>query len=177
MANIVYIGASLDGFIADKNNRIDWLHEIPNPAGLDLGFADFMARIDAIIMGRNTFETIQGFDCEWPYKKPVFVLSNTLKTVPKSIADKVSLVRGELTDIVEQLAQLGYQNLYIDGGKTIQSFLQQDLIDELIITTIPILLGGGVPLFTELNAPLKFKHVNAIRYLDYVVKNHYIRER
>ncbi|TMN40538.1 dihydrofolate reductase family protein [Pseudoalteromonas sp. S2755] len=177
MANIVYIGASLDGFITDKNNRLDWLHELPNPEGLDLGFADFMARVDAIIMGRNTFETIQGFDCEWPYNKPVFVLSNTLKEVPKVFADKVSLVRGELTDIVEQLAQQGFKTLYIDGGKTIQSFLQQDLIDELIITTIPTILGGGTPLFGTLNEPLKFKHVNAVRYLDCVVKNYYVRQR
>ncbi|MCG9759649.1 MULTISPECIES: dihydrofolate reductase family protein [Pseudoalteromonas] len=177
MANIVYIGASLDGFITDKNNRLDWLHELPNPEGLDLGFADFMARVDAIIMGRNTFETIQGFDCEWPYNKPVFVLSNTLKEVPKVFADKVSLVQGELTDIVEQLAQQGFKTLYIDGGKTIQSFLQQDLIDELIITTIPTILGGGTPLFGTLNEPLKFKHVNAVRYLDCVVKNYYVRQR
>ncbi|CAM4165533.1 dihydrofolate reductase family protein [Pseudoalteromonas maricaloris] len=177
MANIVYIGASLDGFIADKNNCLDWLHDLPNPEGSDLGFADFMARVDAIIMGRNTFETIQGFDCEWPYNKPVFVLSNTLKEVPKVFSDKVSLVRGELTDIVKQLAQLGFKNLYIDGGKTIQSFLQQDLIDELIITTIPTILGGGTPLFGKLNEPLKFRHVNTVRYLDCVVKNYYIRQR
>ncbi|ASD69372.1 dihydrofolate reductase family protein [Pseudoalteromonas piscicida] len=177
MANIVYIGASLDGFIADKNNRLDWLHELPNPESSDLGFADFMARVDAIIMGRNTFETIQGFDCEWPYHKPVFVLSNTLKDVPKTFADKVSLVRGELTDIVKQIAQQGFKNLYIDGGQTIQSFLQQDLIDELIITTIPTVLGGGIPLFGNLNEPLKFKHVNAVRYLDCVVKNYYVRQR
>ncbi|UDM64159.1 dihydrofolate reductase (plasmid) [Pseudoalteromonas piscicida] len=177
MANIVYIGASLDGFIADKNNHLDWLHDLPNPEGSDLGFADFMARVDAIIMGRNTFETIQGFDCDWPYNKPVFVLSNTLKEVPKAFADKVSLVQGELTDIAEQLAQQGFKNLYIDGGKTIQSFLQQDLIDELIITTIPTILGGGTPLFGKLNEPLKFKHVNAVRYLDCVVKNYYVRQR
>ncbi|WMO16695.1 dihydrofolate reductase family protein [Pseudoalteromonas piscicida] len=177
MANIVYIGASLDGFIAGKNNCLDWLHDLPNSEGSDLGFADFMARVDAIIMGRNTFETIQGFDCEWPYNKPVFVLSNTLKEVPKVFSDKVSLVRGELTDIVKQLAQQGFKNLYIDGGKTIQSFLQQDLIDELIITTIPTILGGGIPLFGGLNEPLKFRHVNAVRYLDCVVKNYYIRQR
>jgi dihydrofolate reductase len=87
----------------------------------------------------------------------------------------VFLVKGELKEVVENLNKQGFKNLYIDGGKTIQGFLQQDLIDELIITTIPILLGGGIPLFAELKSPLKFKHVKAIRYLDCLVQNHFIR--
>ena len=77
MTNIVYIATSLDGYIADKDGGLDWLNSIPNPENVDLGFANFMERIDALVMGRATFETVCGFDVEWPYPKPVFVLSNT----------------------------------------------------------------------------------------------------
>ncbi|GIU46262.1 diacylglycerol kinase [Shewanella sairae] len=177
MTNIVYIATSLDGFIADKNNQVDWLHDIPNPDGSDLGFGEFMARIDALVMGRNTLEIVLSFGIDWPYNKPVFVLSNTLTKVPEGLEGKVFLIKGELTEVIATLNSQGYQNLYIDGGKTIQGFLQHDLIDELIITTIPVLLGGGIPLFAELTAPLKFKHVKAERLVDCLVQNSFIRQR
>ncbi|EGQ8021279.1 dihydrofolate reductase family protein [Vibrio vulnificus] len=177
MSNIVYIATSLDGYIAGPNNDMDWLHQVPNPDGSDFGFADFMANIDALVMGRNTFEMVLSFGVEWPYNKPVFVLSNTLKSVPEGYQDKVFLVQGALPTVVEQLHQQGYQRLYIDGGKTVQSFLAEDLIDEMIITTIPVLLGAGIPLFGSLPKTLNFKHIHAQRLADYMVKNHYVRVR
>ena len=177
MTNIVYIATSLDGFIADKNNQVDWLHDIPNPDGSDLGFSEFMSRIDALVMGRNTLEMVLSFGVDWPYSKPVFVLSNTLTKVPDGLEDKVFLVNGSLPEIVQQLNAQGYNQLYIDGGKTIQGFLQHDLIDELIITTIPVILGGGIPLFGELTTPLKFKHVKAKRLVDCLVQNSFVRQR
>nr|WP_086937901.1 dihydrofolate reductase family protein [Thaumasiovibrio occultus] len=175
MSNTVYIATSLDGYIADKDGKVDWLHAIPNPTGSDMGFADFMARIDAIVMGRNTFETVVGFDVPWPYDKPVFVLSNTLKTVPDALADKVQLIAGELDAVVSELNAQGYQHLYIDGGKTVQSFLRQDRIDELIIATLPVVLGGGIPLFSALPAPLHFKLVKTQTHLDAIVQSFYQR--
>ncbi|KII76437.1 dihydrofolate reductase family protein [Vibrio renipiscarius] len=177
MTNTVYIATSLDGYIADKNNQIDWLHDIPNPDGLDFGFSQFMAGIDALIMGRNTLEIVLSFDCEWPYNKPVFVLSNTMTKVPSGYEDKVFLIQGDLSTILSDLHQQGYQNLYIDGGVTIQNFLRADLIDQLIITTIPVLLGGGIPLFADLEAPLKFRHVKSEQFVDCLVQNHFVRER
>ncbi|MCG9731181.1 dihydrofolate reductase family protein [Shewanella sp. Isolate13] len=177
MTNIVYIATSLDGFIADKDNKVDWLHDIPNPEGSDLGFADFMARIDALVMGRNTLKIVLSFGIDWPYSKPVFVLSNTLTQVPEGLEGKVFLVKGPLKEVLTQINNQGYHELYIDGGKTIQGFLKEDLIDELIITTIPVLLGGGIPLFGELASPLKFKHVKAERLVDYLIQNHFIRQR
>ncbi|KXF80753.1 dihydrofolate reductase family protein [Enterovibrio coralii] len=177
MANIVYIATSLDGYIADKNNNLDWLHEIPNPEGSDFGFAAFMDRVDALVMGRNTVEMVLSFDCDWPYPKPVFVLSNTMTTVPAGYEDKIYLVKGELKDIVSELGAKGFKNLYIDGGLTIQSFLKEDLIDEMIITTIPVVLGGGIPLFGDLPQPLKFKHTKSEQLLDCIVKNYYVRTR
>ncbi|USD43545.1 dihydrofolate reductase [Vibrio sp. SCSIO 43135] len=177
MANIVYIATSLDGYIADKNNQVDWLHEVPNPEGSDFGFADFMERVDALVMGRNTFDMVASFGGDWPYSKPVFVLSNTMTSVPEQYQDKVFLVKGELKEVVARLNEQGYQDLYIDGGVTIQNFLAQDLIDEMIITTIPTLLGGGIPLFGELQSPLKFKHLESELCAGILVKNRFVRTR
>ena len=177
MANKVFIATSLDGYIADKNNKIDWLHELPNPEGDDMGFDAFSYEIDALVMGRNTFEMVLSFGVEWPYKKPVFVLSNTLNQVPEGYEGKVFLVNGKLSNILKNLSELGYCDLYIDGGQTIQSFLAEDLIDEMIITRIPVLLGGGYPLFGSLPEPLGFKLLASKQYLDKVVQNHYIRDR
>ncbi len=101
-------------------------------------------------MGRATFETVCGFDIEWPYDKTVFVLSNSLTHIPEKYKGKVELVKGSLSEILKEIHNRGYYNLYIDGGKTIQSFLKEDLIDEMIITIIPYLLGAGTTLFSEL---------------------------
>ena len=176
MPNIVYIATSLDGYIADKNGELDWLHSVPNPDNLDLGWADFMGHVDALVMGRNTFETVCGFDVDWPYPMPVFVLSNSITSVPQAYRDKAEVVSGPLTEVVESINAKGFNTLYIDGGKTIQGFLQDDLIDEMIITQIPILLGGGVSLFGELSAPLTFEHVSTQVHLDAMVQTHYRRK-
>ena len=177
MSNIVYIATSIDGYIADKENKIDWLHETPNPEGSDMGFSLFMERIDALLMGRNTLDMVLSFDCEWPYSKPVFVLSNSMKSVPEGYEGKVFLVNGALKDIFKQIHDKGFEHLYIDGGMTIQSCLKEDLIDEMIITTIPVLLGGGIPLFADLDAPLKFQHSKTVKHLDALVSNTYLRVR
>lgn len=177
MLNTVYIATSLDGYISDKNGSVDWLHCIDNPEASDFGFADFMAQVDALIMGRNTFEMVLSFDCDWPYSKPVFVLSNTLTEVPKGYEDKVFLAKGELTTILNDIHQQGYHNLYIDGGITIQSFLKEDLIDQLIVTTVPVLLGGGTPLFTTLKQPLQFKLEKTECLINTLVKTTFRRLR
>lgn len=173
MANIVYIAISIDGYISDKDNKLDWLNDIPNPENIDCGFANFIERIDAIVMGRNTFETVIGFGCEWPYKKPVFVLSHSLQTIPQTLQDKVQLLQGSPVEIIKFLNQKGYHELYIDGGKTVQNFLKQNLIDELVITTIPILLGGGTPLFDILDSRINFRLLQNHTFLNALVQSHY----
>lgn len=175
--NSVFIATSIDGNIADASGGIDWLHSIPNPDNNDMGYTEFMNRIDALVMGRTTFETICGFEMEWPYKKPVFVLSNTLNEIPAEYAKKVFLVKGRLNEIVKTINSKGYHRLYIDGGKTIQSFLKEDLIDEMIITQIPLLLGGGTKLFGSIQKSLQFKCIATKIYLNQIVQNHYRRER
>ena len=170
MKNKVFI----DGYIADKNGGTDWLHSIPNPDNEDMGYAKFMADIDALVMGRNTFDTICAFDMEWPYKKPVFVLSNTMKTAPEGYQDKVELLKGDVSEILKTIHEKGHKNLYIDGGKTIQRFLKEGAIDEMTITVIPYLLGGGIPLFTDLPVPLRFECVESKNYLGKVAQHRFV---
>jgi len=175
--NKVFIATSLDGYIADKNGKIDWLHSTPNPDNIDMGYNEFTSQIDALVMGRNTFETICGFDIGWPYQKPVFVLSNSLTNIPKKYKDKVILAKGPLKEIIKQINEKGFHNLYIDGGKTIQSFLKEDLIDEITITIIPFLLGSGTPLFNDLPKRLDFECIDSKIYLKKVVQNYFVRKK
>ena len=174
--NIVFKAQSLDGFIAGKNGELDWLHAIPNPDNNDMGFNALMEEIDAIVMGRTTYETVLGFGAEWPYNKHVFVLSNTLKSVPKKLEDKITLMNGTPHEVLDKIHDKGYLKLYIDGGTTIQHFLKEDLIDELRITTIPILLGGGFPLFGDLDHPMEFEHIASKLFLNQITQNHYKRK-
>ncbi|MEO9871399.1 dihydrofolate reductase family protein [Ekhidna sp.] len=175
--NSVYIATSLDGRIADRNDGIAWLDAIPIPEGKDMGYYAFTNNIDALLMGRNTFETVLGFDVEWPYEKPVFVLSNSLKEIPESHQGKAFLVSGTLSEVLDHIHKKGHLRLYIDGGSTIQSFLKEDLIDEMIITTFPIILGGGPSLFSELPMELKFDLIESKVYFDQLVQNHFIRKQ
>ena len=178
MSNTVYIATSIDGYIAREDGSIDWLMELPNPDKSDYGFSVFLERIDGIIMGRKTFETVLGFN-EWPYTKPVpvFVLSNSLDELPGKLSGKVEIVRGELKRIIELLKEKRINNLYVDGGKTIQSFLKEDLIDEMVITRIPILLGSGIPLFNKNNLELEFEHAGTEVYNNMIVRSKYLRKR
>lgn len=174
--NSVFIATSLDGYIADKNGSIDWLHSIPNPDNDDMGYMEFTNGIDALVMGRITFETVIGFDVPWPYNKPVFVLSNRLKEIPESYKDKAFLVKGTLTEVLKQIHRKGFGKLYIDGGTTISNFLKEDLIDEMVLTTIPILLGGGSRLFGELPNELKFELTGTKTFLNQISQSHYKRK-
>jgi dihydrofolate reductase len=174
-SNKVFIATSLDGYIADKNGGIDWLNSIPNPDNDDMGYAEFINGIDALVMGRRTFETVIGFDVPWPYNKPVFVLSNKLKEIPESHKGKAFLLKGTLKEILDQINKKGFHKLYIDGGETIRNFLKEDLIDKMTLTTIPILLGGGSSLFLYLPNELKFELIETKTYLNQITQNHYKR--
>jgi len=173
--NSVYMATSLDGYIADKNGGIEWLDSIQIPDNEDMGYIEFTNRIDALVMGRTTFETVLGFDIDWPYKKPVFVLSNSLKEIPEGHKEKAYLIKGTLPEILKQIHKKGCHRLYIDGGITIQGFLKEDLIDEMRITVFPVLLGGGSPLFSELPKALEFELVKSKVYVDQLVQHHFRR--
>jgi len=175
--NIVFIAKSLDGYIAGINGELDWLETIPNPEKASMGFVALMNEVDALVMGRATFETVCGFGGEWPYAKPVFVLSNSLTQIPEKFKTKASLLKGREKEILKIIHEKGFHKLYIDGGKTVQNFLKEDLIDELRITTIPILLGNGISLFGNLPKSLEFNHLKTEVFLNQLVQSHYERKR
>lgn len=172
MANSVYIATSLDGYIATPNGGIEWLSEFPNPSKSDYGYSEFIDKIDALVMGRKTFEMVSSYQ-PWPYTKKVFVLSNSLKEISAPLVDKAEIIDGDLKSIVKKLNEKGYKELYIDGGKTVQSFLKKNMIDELIISKIPIILGDGIPLFGRQDHSLKFEHCSTEVFEGGLVKSHY----
>ena len=174
MTNYIYIAQSLDGFIADQAGGLEWLDDIPNPEGVDFGFGEFMAGIDALVMGRKTFEKVLGFGV-WIYNKPVFVISSSMTSLPDECQDKAFLLDLPPAGILSHLNAQGLVNFYIDGGSLIQSFLAEELIDEMIITTVPILLGGGVPLFGKLDHQLRFILLSSKTLTAGLVVNHYQR--
>jgi dihydrofolate reductase len=175
--NSIFIATSIDGYIADSKGGIDWLHSIPNPDLDDMGYEAFMSTVDAMIMGRTTFETVCSFDIDWPYSVPVFVLSNKLSEIPDPYKGKAYLAKGPLNEVIAGINDQDFHNLYIDGGKTIQSFLQEDLIDEMVITTIPILLGGGISLFGDMPNFLEFECTDTKHFIEKVAQSKYVRLR
>ena len=181
---IVFCARSLDGYIADRDGGLDFLQAVPNPAGDDMGFAALMAEVDAVVMGRVTFETVLGFGVDWPYgnsshakRKTVYVLTRTIDAVPKALVGRVELLTGDPDEVLARLAARGHERLYLDGGQVVQAFLAADLVDELRITTLPILLGGGTPLFGALTEHLAFRHVSTEVFLGQVVQSRYLRQR
>lgn len=175
MSNFVYIATSLDGYIATIDGDIKWLSEIPNPSNTDYGFYDFLGRVDAIVMGRNTFEKVLTFS-EWPYTKEVFVLTTKDIQIPEKLNSKVRALKGTPKEVSDKLTQMGYKNLYIDGGNTIRRFLSANLIDEIVISQVPIILGDGIHLFAKTDIRLNLKHFNTTVYDNGIVKSHYVRK-
>jgi dihydrofolate reductase len=166
----VFIGTSLDGFIARADGALDFL---PPGDGEPHGYDEFMATVDALVMGRKTFETVLTFDA-WPYgEKPVVVLSTRpLAPVPRgATAERMS---GPPADIVSALAARGIRHIYVDGGITIQRFLQAGLIQRLIITRVPVLIGAGIPLFGALQRDIVLRHVETRQYASGLVQSEYV---
>ena len=171
----VYIGTSLDGFIARGDGAIDWLIKFADKDAVD-AYNEFMASIDVIVIGRGTFETVLGFS-SWPYDKPAFVLSSSIKDVPETVTGKASVLSLEPFEVLRHLSQNGFESAYIDGGKVIQSFLAADLIDSLSIATVPVLIGSGLPLFGFLDTDIAFEHLRTSTYSNGLVRSYYRRKR
>jgi dihydrofolate reductase len=168
---IVYIGTSLDGFIARKDGDIDWLTQFANDEAIH-AYEEFISRIDAIVIGRGTFEKVLTFP-SWPYDRKVFALSNSIKQVPDELKEKVTVLSINPPKLLSYLSNLGFSSVYIDGGKVIQDFLKEDLVDELIISKVPILIGNGIPLFGQLNTDLEFKHTQTQVQSNGLVRSYY----
>lgn len=170
----VYIATSVDGFIARKNGDIDWLPGGGDAeGGEDYGYQEFMDSVDALVMGRNTYELALSFD-SWPYgEKPIFVLSSRKVNIPDDIARTVESLCAPPPEIVRHLAERGFKHLYIDGGKTIQRFLSEGLIQQLIITKVPILIGTGIPLFSSLPHDVRLHHLQTRQFENGLVQSKY----
>jgi dihydrofolate reductase len=166
----VFVGTSLDGFIARADGALDFL---PPGGGEPHGYDEFIATVDALVIGRNTFETVLAFD-EWPYgKKPVFVLSTRpLPRLPAGAA--VEHMSGAPAEIVSELESRGIAHIYVDGGITIQRFLQAGLIQRIVVTRVPVLIGTGIPLFGPLQRDIRLEHVATRQYASGLVQSEYV---
>ncbi|MBB5040084.1 dihydrofolate reductase family protein [Prosthecobacter dejongeii] len=172
MTCTAFIATSLDGFIARRDGGIDWLASVETE-GEDYGYAAFMATVEGMVMGRGTIETVVNFP-EWPYgETPVTVLTSQPLAVPEKLQGKVSLLPPEPAVAVEHFRQRGFNHLYVDGGKTIQGFLEAGYLDRLIISRIPILLGDGLALFGALPHDVKLRHEETRSFASGLVQSRY----
>lgn len=155
----VFIATSLDGYIADAAGGVDWLVSLPAPEGEDHGYGDFIAGVDGLVMGAGSYRTAAGFD-PWPYDKPVVVLSRSIRAaeIPAALAGRVRVSAAAPREVLRELGAAGWRRVYLDGGKVISSFLREGLVQRLTITRVPVLLGAGIPLFSE-TGPQRFEHV------------------
>ncbi len=161
-----YIATSLDGYIARNDGDIDWLEQANArlPKGEDCGFHQFMDSVDTLIVGRKTFEKILTFS-EWIYgTTPVIVLSRTPITLPDGIPETVTSSSETPSELVKRLKSQGVRHIYVDGGLTIQGFLAEHQVDEITITTVPVLLGEGIPLFGPLEKDIRLGHMDTRSY-------------
>jgi dihydrofolate reductase len=166
----VFVGTSVDGFIARSNGSFDFL---PEGGGEPHGYDEFIASVDALVIGRKTFETVLALPL-WPYgDKRVVVLSSRPLDFSAVRAGAVEQMAGPPAEIVSTLAASGAQHIYVDGGITIQRFLRAGLIQRLIITRVPVLIGDGIPLFGTLQGDLRLRHVATQQYASGLVKSEY----
>ena len=166
----VFIGTSVDGFIARADGELDFL---PPGGGEPHGYDEFMATVDALVIGRKTFETVLAMG-NWPYgEKPVIVLS-TRPLAPAPPGALVERMSGDPAAIVAKLEARGVRHIYVDGGVTIQRFLQAGLIQHLTITRVPVLIGAGIPLFGALQRDIVLRHVRTRQFASGLVQSEYV---
>jgi dihydrofolate reductase len=166
----VFVGTSVDGFIARPNGDLDFL---PEGGGEPHGYDDFIASVDAIVIGRKTFETVLTLGA-WPYgDKRVVILSGRHVEVPAAARGVVEQMAGTPAEIVSRLDASGARHLYVDGGITIQGFLRAGLVQRLVITRVPVLIGQGIPLFGTLLRDVPLRHVATRHYPSGLVQSEY----
>ena len=165
----VFVGTSLDGFIARRNGDYDFL---PPDGGEPHGYDEFIASVDTILIGRNTFEVVLKLPT-WPYAgKRVVVLSRHPLDLSKTAAPAEQM-SGEPSQIAQQLAGTGAKHVYVDGGITVQQFLRAGLIHQITITRVPVLIGDGIPLFSSLPHDVKLRHLGTRQYQSGLVTSDY----
>jgi dihydrofolate reductase len=169
----VFIATSLDGYIARPDGDIGWLLQRDAPAE-DHGYADFIADKDAIVMGRGCYEKVLGFD-PWPYELPVVVLSAQLAgtPVPATLRGKVRFSSAAPADAMAELESQGVRRVYVDGGRLVQSFIRAGLVEDMVLTTVPVLIGAGRPLFGTLPRDLDLSLVASRSFPSGLVQSTY----
>jgi dihydrofolate reductase len=166
----VFVGTSVDGFIARRNGDLDFL---PEGGGEPHGYDEFMASVDAVVIGRKTFETVLAY-ATWPYgEKRVVVLSSRPVDFSAVRGGVVEQMAGAPAEVVAKLAAGGVHHVYVDGGITIQGFLRAGLVQRLTITRVPVLIGDGIPLFGALPRDVRLQHVATEHYPSGLVKSEY----
>lgn len=170
----VFVATSLDGFVARTDHQLDWLEQADSDATTDFGYERFIRQVTTIVMGRKTFEKVLSFP-EWPYSNQrLIVLSSTLTEVPAELADSVQLFNGDVRELATLLDSEGEQHLYVDGTHAIRDFISAGLMTDLIITTIPILIGDGIALFHHsLTKDKPLKHISTDVFSNGFVQTHY----
>ena len=139
-----FLGVSLDGYFAGPKDELDWLDRQGGPPE-DHGFTPFMASVDLLLMGRRTWEVVQAFP-SWPYgEKPVAVLSHR----PGVARHGERFLSGPPGEVLGRLEADGARRVYVDGGAVVSQFLAAGLLDELTVSVLPVVLGGGIRLFQE----------------------------
>jgi dihydrofolate reductase len=166
----VFVGVSVDGFLARKDNRLDFLSQRPE---VDNGYGAFFATVDALVIGRATFDVVRGFKT-WPYgTKRVIVLSHNPGRVRVPEAANCEVLSATPKQVVARLARRGVKHVYVDGGQTIQGFLRAGLVQRLTITQVPVLIGEGVPLFGMIPQDIRLKHVKTRTFRNGMVQTEY----
>lgn len=166
----VFVGTSLDGFIARHDGTFDFLFA---GEGVPHGYEEFIASVDVLVIGRKTFETVLGFD-GWPYgNRQVVVLSSRPLDFSKVRGERVQQMSGSPADICSELSRLGFQHAYLDGGVTVQGFLRAGLINKITITRVPVLIGDGIPLFGSLPNDVRLRHIETQTYAGTLVQSKY----
>lgn len=171
----VFVGTSLDGFIARKDDSFDFLYSAQGSSEPP-GFAGFWKSVDAVLIGRKTYEVVLGHE-KWFYgKKPVFVLS----TRPLAPAPKGAIVehmKGEPHEIAKELTARKFRHIYVDGGITVQAFLRAQLVDRIVVTRVPVLIGEGIPIFGAVSSDIPLEHVGTRTFGGAVQSEYHVKER
>jgi len=170
----VFCGVSVDGFLARPDDGLDFLDA---GGSAPHGYEEFFGSVDVVVIGRRTFEVVLGFG-GWPYgKKPVVVLSSGALDFSAVKGGVVERMGGEPGEIAKKLGARGFRHAYIDGGATIQRFLAAGLIDRLVVTRVPVLIGEGIPLFGPVPRDILLRHVATRTYEGGLVQSEYEMER
>jgi dihydrofolate reductase len=146
---VLYIAASIDGFIARPDGSLDWLNALPNPDQTDHGYAEFLAGIGTIVMGRKTYQEILGFGVDWPYPGIVSYVATRDPRLATSTPDTHVLATDPAQFVAQHKQRPGKDIWLVGGGQLVTYFLNHGLVDTLFLTVIPIILGRGIPLFPD----------------------------